>query len=147
MPAPSADDSTPSSGAPAMKPEALNIIRFALLGGVLTLGLAGWFLTSSGSVGAGGDDDVAAMFRYAFYGFLLIDLGAMWVVRRRVDRATTFAEKGPLILVGYALGEGLALFGLVYWLVTGRILLFLVGLLVLLAAFLVFPVQPDSDSV
>ena len=84
--------------------------------------------------------------RYVFYGLLVVDLGVMWLVRQRVDRAETFEKKGPLLLIGFALGEGLALYGIVYWLVTGGMLLFLVGLLVFLAAFLVFPVRPASDG-
>ncbi len=40
----------------------------------------------------------------------------------------------------------MAFYGIVYWLVTGGMLLFFVGLLVFLAAFLVFPVQPASGG-
>ncbi len=43
-------------------------------------------------------------------------------------------------------GRGLPLYGIVYWLVTGGMLLFFVGLLVFLAAFLMFPVQPALDG-
>ncbi len=129
-----------------MTPQVLNIVRFAMLGGVLFFAAIAWFLTSSGQMGAAGNDELAGVLRYVFYGLLVVDLGAMWLVRQRIDRAETFEKKGPLLLIGYALGEGITLYGIVYWLVTGGMLLFFVGLLVFLAAFLVFPVQPASDG-
>ncbi len=146
MPPSSANGLTPFRNAQGMKPPVLNIVRFAMLGGVLFFAAIAWFLTSSGQMGAAGNDELAGVLRYVFYGLLVVDLGALWLVRQRIDRAETFEKKGPLLLIGYALGEGLALYGIVYWLVTGGMLLFFVGLLVFLAAFLVFPVQPASGG-
>ena len=44
-----------------------------------------------------------------------------------------------------ALAEGLVLFGAVYLFMTGQTVLFLIGLLVFLGAFLLLPIQPESD--
>lgn len=126
-----------------MTPQSLNVIRFSLLGGVLFFAVVVWFLGGSGQAEATGDE-LAVVMRYLFYGLFVTAFGAMYVMRQRVDRAETFARKGPLILVGYAMAEGVALFGIVCWLITGNIMLFLVGLLVFLVAFLVFPVEPAS---
>ncbi len=146
MPPSSANDSTPFPNARGMTPQALNIVRFALLGGVVFFAALAWFLTGSGQMGVAGDDELAGVLRYVFYGLLVVDIGAMWLLRQRIDRAETFEKKGPLLLIGYALGEGLTLYGIVYWLVTGGMLLFVVSLLVFLTAFLMFPVQPASGS-
>ena len=97
-------------------------------------------------MGAAVDDELAGVLRYVFYGLLVVDIGAMWLVRQRIDRVETFEKKGHLLLIGYALGQGIAFFGIVYWLVTGGMLLFVVSLLVFLTAFLMFPVQPASGS-
>lgn len=129
-----------------MTPQVLNIVRFAMLGGVLIFAAIAWFLTSSGQMEAAVDDELAGVLRYVFYGLLVVDIGAMWLVRQRIDRAETFEKKGHLLLIGYALGEGITLYGIVYWLVTGGMLLFFVGLLVFLVAFLMFPIQAASDG-
>ena len=141
-----ADDSTSSNRVQGLTPQTLNIIRFALLGGVLFFAAIGWFVGGSGQMSTTGNEDLASLMRYLFYGFFVMTFGAMYLIRQRVDRAETFAKKGPLILVGYAAGEGLALYGVIYWMLTGSFMLFLVGLLVFLVTFLVFPVQPVSDE-
>jgi len=146
MPPSSANGSTPFPHARGMTPQVLNIVRFAMLGGVLIFAAIAWFLTSSGQMRAVVDDALAMVLRYVFYGLLVVDIGAMWLVRQRIDHAETFETKRHLLLIGYALGEGITLYGIVYWLVTGGMLLFFVGLLVFLAAFLVFPVQPASGG-
>ena len=146
MPPSSANGLTPFPNARGMKPQVLNIVRFAMLAGVLIFAAIAWFLTSSGQMGAAGNEELAGVLRYVFYGLLVVDIGAMWLLRQRIDRAGTFEKKGPLLLIGYALGEGLTLYGIVYWLVTGGMLLFVVSLLVFLTAFLMFPVQPATDG-
>ena len=117
-----------------------------MLGGVLIFAAIAWLLTSSGQMGAAVDDALVMGLRYVFYGLLVVDIGAMWLVRQRIDRAETFEKKGHLLLIGYALGEGIAFYGIVYWLVTAGMLLFFVGLLVFLVAFLMFPVPSASNG-
>lgn len=129
----------------AMNPQTLNIIRFALLAGAVFFGVIAWFLTSSGQVAVSADEATADMFRYAFYGLAVIDLGAMLFMRQRAEKATSYAQRASFTLVGYALAEGLTLFGAVNLLLTGGYLLFLVGLLVFLLAFLMFPVASDAS--
>ena len=55
------------------------------------------------------------------------------------------ARPPRLLIVGYALAEGLVLFGAVYLFLTGKTVLFLGGLLVFLVAFMLLPIQPESD--
>ncbi len=105
MPPSSGNGLTPFLNARGMTPPVLNIVRFVMLGGVLFFAALAWFLTSSGQMGAAGNDELAGVLRYVFYGLLVVDLGAMWLVRQRIDRAETFEKKGPLLLIGYALGQ------------------------------------------
>lgn len=85
------------------------------------------------------------MLRYLFHGVLISVLVGGWLVKQRADRAETCEQRTGVLLVGYALAEGLTLFGGVYLLMTGSTVLFLGGLLVFLLAFQVLPVQSNDN--
>ncbi|MFQ5571861.1 MAG: hypothetical protein ACE5G0_19455 [Rhodothermales bacterium] len=134
----------PSGGAQQLTPQTLNLVRFALLTGILLFGVIAWFMTS-GETGFTANPEVAFLMRLAFIGVFAVAAVGMALMRRQVQRAGTFAKKAQRSLVGYALAEGVALYGAIYLFITGSALLFLVGLLVFLVAFLMFPV-PGSEE-
>lgn len=132
--------SPPTSG---LTPQALTLIRFAMLTVVLGFGGIAIFLTSSGQFEGAVPPETATQIRYAFYGVLLGVGGLLGFVYRRWKQTDVPARRGVLSLIGYALGESLALFGAIYILLTGSTMLFGAGLIAFLGTFLLFPVERD----
>jgi hypothetical protein len=118
-------------------PSSFNIIRFALLGGVLFLGAIAWFLSRDGDFGAL-DEETATVFRYAFYAVFTASALGMLFVHRSLPQAETFQQRATRCILGFALAEGTALFGGVYLLLTGSAMLYVIGLVLFLIAFMVF---------
>ncbi len=134
-----------SKGAPSnLTPQTLNIVRLALLTGVLGFGAYGWFSTRNGGLSESLDPEVARVFQYAFIALFLGVMAGMAAIRRKALDGETFAKKAQFSLIGYALGEGVALFGGVYLLVSGSMTLYLAGLLVFLLAFVLFPIPENN---
>ena len=123
---------------PAPPPGTLKIFRLAFLAGVLILGAVGGFL-ASGDVAPTLDDDTGELLTYVFFAFALGILGLLQFFRRLRARSETPGERFTFALVGYALADGVAIFGFVFILLTGSFLPYLTGVLVLLLAFVMFP--------
>lgn len=119
----------------------LKLIRLALLGGVLVFGIVIAWLTGSGGYPA--DTSLAGVLRLAFLVLAAGTLAALMVVRTAQGRAAA-DRRGTFAIVGWALGEGIALFGGVAWLLAGELPLYLTGVAVLLVAFLLVPVPGES---
>jgi hypothetical protein len=142
----SMDQDARSGNNATMTPQTLNILRFMLLGASVLFGGVAWFLTRSGEGFAAGNEDIASLLRYVFYGVLIIVLVVGWLMKLRADRAETFEQRAGVLIVGYALAEGLTMFGGVYLLLTGSAVLFLGGLLVFMLAFQMFPIQSNDNG-
>ena len=117
-----------------------------MLGGSVIFGAVAWYLTSSGQMTPSMDEGVSSILRYVFYGFVAAHLIGITLVRQRAVSAETFAQRARLLIVGYALAEGLVLFGVVYLFLTGSAMLFLGGLLIFLVAFMLLPIEPTSED-
>ena len=126
-----------------MTPSSLNIIRFALLGGSLFIGGVAWFLVNSGQMTPSLDEEIASIFRMIYYPSVAIVIVAIWMIRQRAGKAESFAQRGKLLLIGYALAEWLTLFGAIYLLLAGNASLFLGGLLLFMVAFAILPINQD----
>lgn len=128
-----------------MNPKVLNIIRYALLAGVLFFGAVAWFLTRDGGLVA--LDPPALM--WVRYGIAAVLVGAavgVMAVRRQWKNRAAFSEKASLNLVGWAVAEGAAFAGAIYYLMTGNILLFLLGLVLMLATeFVLLPIPSEQS--
>ena len=122
-------------------PFALRIIRLALLGGVLVFGVAIAWMT--GREGFTADASLGGVLRLAFLVLTLGTLAALTAVRTAQARADA-DRRGTFAIVGWALGESVALFGGVAWLLAGEMLLYLTGVGVLLVAFLLVPAPAES---
>ncbi len=133
------DDRRAADAQPALTPAAFTIIRLSLLAGVLLLGGIAWYLTASGQVAPALDDETAALLRYVFLGLLATAAVGIALVRPRARQAETLQQRVRFSIIGYALAEAAALFGAVYLFLTGAATLYLLGLLLFLAAFLLFP--------
>jgi hypothetical protein len=115
-----------------LTPSSLRVIRLALLAGVLLLGGVVWYLGRQGSLPVDG-----AGFPAGPWMFIAVCVAAtigILFVRAAQGRAPTFERRALLAIAGWALGEGVALFGGIYWLVSGRPTLYLAGLAIFLVA-------------
>lgn len=130
----------PSSAAPS--PAAQHIIRIALLIGVLSFGAIAWFLRGSDVVPAVGE--TADVLQLAFFAVVAGTTGALLIFWRRRQAATDARQIATANLVGWALGEAVAMFGAVILLLTGNYLPFVIGAVFMIAAFGVFTI-PDSQ--
>jgi len=136
----------PTSSESGLTPTTLNIIRFAILLGLVVFGGVAWVLTGSGSFAPSFDTDETQLLRYVFYGLTVLVLGGLLLLQQRAGQAETFQKRGALSIAGYALAESVGLFGAVYLLLTGSPYFFLGGVIVMLLAFLLFPVTNVEDA-
>jgi hypothetical protein len=114
------------------------IIRTALVTGVVLFGLIVWYLSGQRTIEPLEAGVVRAL-QLAFGGLALGGLTAVAVVRSAQSKAKTVAQQGTLAVVGWAVGEGIALFGGVIYLLTTQPALYLVGLVVFLATLVMVP--------
>ncbi len=115
-------------------------IRLAMLMGVLMFGGVTWFIRQS---------DPAPPFDPALMPALLWSARAVWGVAlvvcfvlfgiMRNEREGPRARR--LSVVGWALGEGVALFGGAVWFLTGTPAWYVPGLVFLVLTFLAFPIR------
>lgn len=127
-----------------LKPKDLKIIRLAFLAGALVLGVVGWMIAGEERAPAL-EEDTSELLRYAFFAFALVTLGLLELLRKRYRREENPARRVTHALIGYVLGDGLAILGFVFILLSGSFTPYFVGLLVLLLASLMFP--PEDTSV
>lgn len=137
----------PSGPSPAQSitPKTLTLIRGAMLGGVLVLGLVFWFLGRSRHQAPPAPDVMRAL-GYAWYALILVAAGGVVALRKAQAGRKTFEERARLSIVGGALSEASALLGGVYFLLTGDPLLYALGVVALGASFrLLDPGRPEEE--
>ncbi len=121
-------------------PATLGLIRLAMLGGMLAFGAVAWYLTHQPgwrpSLPTGRDG-----FFYASLGIWAVVTVVLLLLRARVRSEADPRRRTPLMLVGWALGEMPAIWGGIYYLLTGDPQRYVTGLLFLVMAFLLLPVR------
>ncbi len=122
---------------------ALPIIRVVMLAGVVLFGAVAIYLSKSGAISALGHEKIAVL-RIAF----IVVLGcvglAMFAFRRKRMQMSSDQDPTAMNIVGWALGESVALFGGVLLILSGDITYFLVGFVMMLVAFVFFPIPHDG---
>lgn len=124
-------------------PATYRIIRLALLAGQLLFGAVAWFLLRTSDAFAADDPELLGTLRLIFFVLAAGALGGIWFLRRLRITASDPQTQAQWCIVGWALGEGLAFFGGVYYLLSGSALLFFAGLLAFALAWLLLPI-PDA---
>ncbi len=133
------------NGSPrAPTPAVLNLIRFAMLGGVVALCLAMWFVYRAGRP-TPVPRQTAAILVAAASGLALASGLGLVAIRAAMARADTPQKRASLFIVGYAIAEAPALFGGACLVLTASALPCALGLAVFGLAFLLLPV-PEQDS-
>ncbi|HLM68772.1 MAG TPA: hypothetical protein VK358_14630 [Longimicrobium sp.] len=116
----------------------LRIIRIALLSGVLMFGGVAYYLTQqNGPLGAENADALQIVNIVLLVGAAV---GIMIIQRRHLAERDP-AKRSTLNIVAWAMGEATALFGGVHFLMVGNPVPFLVGLVMMVAAFVVVPIR------
>ena len=119
------------------------IIRFSLLSGVLLFGAVCWFTANQRGGGPQPNVDLAsfALFRIAVPVLCLGALVIATVLRGRVARERDAQQRNSLRVAAWAVGEGSALAGGVYYFMTGDPKLYVIGVVALLATFIIVPLR------
>ncbi|MGH7503743.1 MAG: hypothetical protein ACREL7_18610 [Longimicrobiales bacterium] len=118
------------------------VIRIALVSGVAFFGLVVWYLATQRTIERPAPELVRSL-QLAFVVLALGALGVIAFVRSAQAKARTFEQKGTYAMLAWVVGEGVALFGGVIYLLTTRPVLYLTGVAILLGALLVVPVPED----
>lgn len=124
-------------------PLTLRIIRIAMLAGLLLFGGVTWWLHSTGNAPAPFDPAFARTLQLVFFA-MCVSFAAAIMLLRSVRSRTSGPRVVTLSLLAYALGEGIAIFGAVYWLFTGAPALYAAGLAIFLLALLLLPVPEEE---
>jgi branched-subunit amino acid ABC-type transport system permease component len=116
----------------------LRIIRIALLSGVLMFGGVAYYLVQkNGPLGA---ENAGALQIVNIVLLVGAAVGIMIIQRRHLAERDP-AKRSTLNIVAWAMGEATALFGGVHFLMIGNPVPFLVGLVMMIAAFVVVPIR------
>lgn len=120
----------------------LLLIRIALLSGVLLFGAVVYFQQRNGATVSmqPGQAEALVWAARVLWGVAIAGTIGVWQMRQR---AATRPQVQQWSIIGYALGEMVALFGAVVWYLTGTPSWYLPGVLFLAITFLVFPARVD----
>ena len=125
---------------PGLGATQLRIIRMALLAGVIVFGIVATVVTAKGG-GQASDPDGLRVLTYVQMAFIVTAAPLLLFLQRRHAAERDPARAGTLNIVAWAVGESVALFGGVLWLLTGSPTPYLVGLAVMVASFVLVPIR------
>lgn len=117
----------------------LAVVRIALLAGVLAFG-AVVFFQQRGEGWRPADPGSLSSLRTAMFAVWVGAAVLLIILRLRLSRLAEAAGRSMLI-VAWAIGEGAALFGGVYYMLSGDPQWFVIGLFIMLASFILFPIR------
>lgn len=117
----------------------LALVRIALLLGVLTFGAVTYYVQRGADWRPAAPEALSSL-RLAMLSTWVVVVLLLLVVRARFSRLTESAGRSVLI-IAWAIGEGAALFGGVYYFLSGDTQWFIIGLFLMLASFILFPIR------
>jgi hypothetical protein len=117
----------------------LAVIRIALLVGVLMFGVV-TYVVQRGETWQPAASSLLETLRIALLATWVVAVVLLLILRARLTRLAEVAGRSVLI-IAWAVGEGAALFGGVYYFLSGDPQWFLIGLFLMLASFILFPIR------
>lgn len=117
----------------------LRIIRVALMSGVLVFGGIAYYLTQQQGGGLG--PEMADTLQIVNIVLLVGAAIGIMIIQRRHAAETDPAKRTTLNIAAWAMGEATALFGGVHFMLVGNAIPFLVGLVMMIASFIVVPIR------
>lgn len=119
-------------------PQPVQLIRLALIAGVLMFGAVILFVHRQASWKAG---TLPSAIGYALLAYAIVALSIARAMRGRVLREPDPQRRASLLIIGWAIGEAAALFGAVIFFVTGQGQWYLLGLFAMLSVFAFLPTR------
>lgn len=116
----------------------LFLIRMALIFGVF--GFAAFTYFRGAATSSNVDPASLEMLRYIFWGAAALAAAAALLIRTKVESAATPQQKGSLLIIGWAFGEGAALFGIVLHMIGGAVSSLALGLLLFTFTLTILPI-------
>lgn len=117
----------------------LAIIRISLLVGVLLFGAVTYYVQRGEEWRPTPADDLSTL-RLVMLSTWVVAVALLLVLRVRLGGLAEPAARSMLI-VAWAIGEGAALFGGVYYFLSGEPPWFIIGLFLMLSSFILFPIR------
>lgn len=117
----------------------LAVMRLALLMGVLAFGAVVYYLQRGENWQAADASSLSAL-RMALLSAWVVVALLLIILRLRLSRLAAPAGRS-LLIIAWAIGEGAALFGGVYYMLSGDPQWFIIGLFIMLASFILFPIR------
>jgi hypothetical protein len=117
----------------------LRIIRIALMSGVLVFGGIAYYLTQQQGGGLG--PEMADTLQIVNIVLLVGAAVGIMTIQRRHAAETDPAKRTTLNIIAWAMGEATALFGGVHFMLVGNPIPYLVGLVMMIASFIVVPIR------
>ena len=130
----------PAAAPPPPSTAALAVIRLALLLGVLTFGAMTTFILRRGDPRPPAGDTLDTLRIVGIVLWVIAVLAVVFLRFRGTRIAGRMGSATPAIL-GWTIGEAVAIFGGVYYFMSGRPSWYLNGVLFLVATFVIFPLR------
>ncbi|HUF30546.1 MAG TPA: hypothetical protein VMM77_07750 [Gemmatimonadaceae bacterium] len=127
-----------ASGSPPPA-SSLAVVRIALLMGVLMFGAVTYYI-QRGANWEPAAPDVLNTLHVVVLVVLVLAVVLLLVLRMRPAPHGHTAGR-PMLILPWAIGEAAALFGGVYYFLSGNAQWFIIGLFVMLASFILFPIR------
>jgi hypothetical protein len=118
----------------------LHLIRLSIFGGALLFGIVTWWLRRETPPPMAMDMGPLRFVGYALWVSVLVVLA---FVRGLFGKAVDQARSTTLLIIAWAAGESLALFGGVVWFLHGDSRWFVAGMCFMLATFILFPLARE----
>ena len=126
-----------------MPSKQLFIVRIALMAGVFTFAGITLFQRSQGTpLTVTSTLDVNAM-RYVLWALVAASMLVTLLLQGKVQSAP-FSKRGLLTLIGWSLGEGVALFGIILHFMGGPVATLAIGIVGFVFALLLLPVPRET---
>lgn len=129
---------TPSRRSPPPA-SSLAVVRIALLVGVLMFGAVTYYV-QRGASWEPAAPDVLNTLHTVMLAVLVMAAVVLLVLRARLGRRSDASER-TMLVIAWAIGESAALFGGVYYFLSGNAQWYIIGLFIMLASFILFPIR------
>lgn len=115
-------------------------IRIALVAGVAAFAGLTAYQRARGMIPSVSGDSTLEMMRYVLWGLSLAAVFAAIFLKARIEGARAPGSQSTLVIIGWAFGEGVALFGTVQHFLGGPVATMALGLLTFVVVLILLPV-------
>lgn len=132
-------------GKGTITPATLRLVRWFLVAGWVLSGVGAWYALQQGSGVAPVSASIRETLQTALWIAVAVIVGALLLVRWITAKQASFDRRAALSIVGWVIGETLALLAVVFFVITEDFLYLLVGGAAMGIAFLILPVPRRTE--